>query len=102
VASLAFGAGGHRDEAGGLQPPPASPAPMPKIRARHWYSASGSGFGSRHGVFLLSLSYISLLFSFSCIDRQLSLFVLSLLLSTIFCISGMENVPLKTFMSAQV
>jgi len=63
VGSLAFGAGGLGDEASGLLSPPASGAPMPRMRARHWYSASGSGFGSRHGVFLLSLSYISLLLS---------------------------------------
>jgi hypothetical protein len=29
-------------------PPSASPAPMATRRARHWYSALGSGFGSRH------------------------------------------------------
>jgi len=44
----------------GLQPPLASPAQMSRRRARHWYSALRSGFGSRHGVFLLSLLYISL------------------------------------------
>ena len=96
MASLVFGTGGLGDEAGGLRPPlaspaliglacpdwphlplPASPAPVPRVRARHCCSALGSGFGSRHGVFLPSLSYISLLFSFSCIDRQLSFFVLS-------------------------
>ena len=55
MGCLAFGAGGLGDEAGGLLPPPTSGAPMPRMRARHWYSASGSGFGSRHGVFLLSL-----------------------------------------------
>jgi hypothetical protein len=59
VASLVFGAGGLGHEAGGLRPPLASPAPMARRRARHWYSALGSGFGSRHWVFLLSLSYIS-------------------------------------------
>jgi hypothetical protein len=37
----------------------ASPAPMARRTARHWYSALGSGFGSRHWAFLLSLSYIS-------------------------------------------
>jgi len=36
----------------------ASSAPMARRTARHWYSALGSGFGSRHWVFLLSLSYI--------------------------------------------
>ena len=51
-------------------PPPASPAPMARRRARHWYSALGSGFGSRHGVFLLSLSYISRYVSLS-LDRQI-------------------------------
>jgi len=54
-----FGAGGLGHEAGGLRPPLASPAPMARRRARHWYSSLGSGFGSRHWVFLLSLSYIS-------------------------------------------
>jgi hypothetical protein len=33
-------------------------APMARRTARHWYSALGSAFGSRHWVFLLSLSYI--------------------------------------------
>jgi hypothetical protein len=60
VASLVFDAGGLGHEAGGWPPPSASPAPMLRRRAWHWYSALGSGFGSRHGVFLLSLLYISL------------------------------------------
>ena len=65
-------------------PPWASPAPMlrrrpsfgtgSRLRTRLWYSASPSM------VFSL---YISLVFSFSCIDRQLSFFILSLLLSTL-------------------
>jgi len=38
-------------------PPSASPAPMARRRALHWYSALGSGFGSRHCVFP-SLSFI--------------------------------------------
>ena len=62
MASLVFSAGGLGDEAGGLRPPLASPASMPRMRARHWYSASGSGFGSRHGVFLLSFVYKSTVF----------------------------------------
>ena len=33
--------------------PPVSPAPKARRRALHWYPALGSGFGSRHGVFLL-------------------------------------------------
>jgi len=45
---LVFGAGGLEHEAGGLRPPLASPAPMARRRARHWYSALGSGFGNRH------------------------------------------------------
>jgi len=88
VASLVFGAGRLGHVAGGLRPPlaspaptslacphqprlplSASPAPMARRRARHWYSALGSGFGSRHWVFLLSLLYISSLFSFS-LDQQ--------------------------------
>ena len=60
MASLVFGAGGLGQEAGGVRPPLASPAPMLRRRAQHWYSALGSGFGSQHGVFLLSLSHISL------------------------------------------
>jgi len=36
----------------------ASPAPMARRTAPHSYSALGSGFGSRHWVFLLSHSYI--------------------------------------------
>jgi len=39
-------------------PPSPSPAPMATRTARHWYSALGSGFGSRHWVFHLSHSYI--------------------------------------------
>jgi len=69
VTSLVFGAGGLGHEAGGLWPPPVSPAPMAGRRARHCYSALGSGFGGRHWVFLLSLSYISPWFSLS-LDRQ--------------------------------
>jgi len=44
VASLVFDAGGLGHEAGGRPPPSASPAPMLRRRARHWYSALGSGF----------------------------------------------------------
>ena len=64
-------------------PPWASPAPMLRrrpssgngswLRTRLWYSASPSmGFSL----------YICLVFSFSCINRQLSFFILSLLRST--------------------
>ena len=70
VASVVFGASGLGYVAGGLRPPSASPAPtslacphqprlppsassapMARRRAWHWYSALGSGFGSRHWVF---------------------------------------------------
>jgi len=64
-----FGAGGLRHVASGLRPPLASPAPMVRRSARQGYSALGSGFGSRHRVFHLSLSYTSPQFSFS-LDRQ--------------------------------
>ena len=57
-----FGAGGLGHEAGGLRPPLASPAPMARRTARHWYSALGSGFASRHGVFRLSFVYKSIVF----------------------------------------
>src|SRR5882757_4943689 len=59
----------------------ASPAPMARRTARHWYSALGSGFGSRHWVFLLSVLYISPYFSFS-LDRQTIHHLLHLLVST--------------------
>jgi hypothetical protein len=36
----------------------ALPAHMARRTAQHWYSALGSGFGSRHWVFLLSLCHI--------------------------------------------
>ena len=97
VASLVFSAGGLGHEAGGLRPSLASPAPMVRSRARHWYSPLGSGFGSRHRVFLLSLSYISSLFSVS-LDRQtihhlLLLLHHLLLMSTYILHSATEYVP---------
>lgn len=36
VASVSFGASGLADKAGGVKPPPASPAPIPSMRAQHW------------------------------------------------------------------
>jgi len=80
----------HRSKAAGIRPvacsphgprlPPCwggglAPAPVVGFGLRLWYSASPSM------VFSL---YISLVFSLYCIDRQLSFFILSLLLSTVW------------------
>ena len=56
-------------------PRSASPAPMARRTARHWYSALGSGFGSRHWVFLFSLFHIKVhSFPSLWIDRQFIIF----------------------------
>jgi len=76
VVSIVFGAGGPGDEAGGLRPPLASPAPMPRRRP-----SPGTGTRLRQ---VWSFSVYKACHSLSLwIDRQLSFFVLSLLLSTI-------------------
>jgi hypothetical protein len=66
MASLVFGAGGLGHEAGGLRPPPASPAPIGLVcpHGEEEGSALVLGIGLRLlavgiEVFLLSLSYIS-------------------------------------------
>jgi hypothetical protein len=75
VASLVFGAGGPGNEAGGLWPPLASPPPC---RGRGLAPALVLSF-AKYGLFL----YIKHAILSLWIDRQLSFFVLSLLLSTI-------------------
>jgi len=57
---------------------------MLRRRAWHWYSALGSGFGSRHGVFLLSFVYKSIVFPlFGSTDNSSSSLLLHhLLVST--------------------
>ena len=76
MASLVFGAGGPGDEAGGLWPPLASPPPC---RGRGLAPALVLGL-TKYGIFSVCKACHSLSL---WIDRQLSFFVLSLLLSTI-------------------
>lgn len=68
MPSLVFGAGGLGDEAGGLQPPSASPARMPRRRpspgtgSRLWAPDVILGFAA-YGLFSVYKSAIFSLFS---------------------------------------
>jgi hypothetical protein len=84
-----FGAGGLGHEAGGLQPPLASPAPI-SLACPHGEEEGSAlllGIGLRlwqSALSFASLSFVykSIVFPSLWIDRQLSFFIPSLLLST--------------------
>jgi len=88
VASLVFGAGGLRHEAGSLRPPLSSPAPT-RLSCPHGEeegSAVVLGIGLRlwqSALSIPSLSFVykSIVFPSLWIHRQLSLFICSLVLS---------------------
>ena len=100
-----FGAGGLGHEAGGLRPrlpPSASPAPI-GLACPHGEeegSALVVGIGLRLWQSALSFRSLSFVYKFIVfpslwIDRQLSFFILSLLLSTVLTPFGFTFAPVK-------